>query len=240
MKPSLHFQARAGEDISKAWRKINNALTFAPVRLSRASSMTKRVTPTGTIIRQTSSDTWDHPFRVSAGNGYLRVTPGTVNGIMPYIEDAFTGKNLRLNGRNQQGKYDPEDGSVGVANIDKSKINDDGGIYILIRILRNQTSGFFGTITDTEKNITAVNPEDCKIVQAKEFEGPTAAGKSNKYGYHPLGFIQMDARKELILSVSQVCHHNLRYAFQDRRATLSEIIANPKELTVGRHMFWPV
>ena len=240
MKPSLHFQSRAGEDISKAWRRVSNALTFAPVRLSRASRMTKRVTPTGTIIRNISSDTWDHPFRVSAGNTYLMISPGTVNGIMPYISDAFTGSFVRLNGRNQSGKYDPESGSVGVAKIDLSQVNSDGGIYILLRILRNKTSGFFGTIMDKEDNVTAVNPEDCKIVQAKEFEGPTAAGISNQYGYHPLGFIQMDSTRQVVLSVSQVCHHNLRYAFQDRRATLSEIVKNPKQLTVGRHMFWPV
>lgn len=240
MKPSFRTQARGGEDISKAWRRMSEMLTFSPVKLSKSTRMSKRVTPTGTIVRDLSPDTWDHPFRVSAGNGYLRVTPGTVNGIIPYYEDAFTGKMLRLNGRDQKGKYDADSGSVGITGVDLSKCSTEGGIYILLRIKRIKSSGFFGTEIDDEKNVTAVNPEDCKIVQAKEFEGPTAAGKNNQYGYHPLGFIQLNATKQTVLSVSQVCHHNLKYAFQDRRATLAEIVKDPDQLTIGRHMFWPV
>jgi hypothetical protein len=182
-------------------------------------------------------DTWDHPFRVSANIEYVSVSPGTVNGVVPYI-NSTQGGFLRLNGLDANGKFDYANG-LPYAKLDMGKVNDDGGIYVMVRTKRNKSLNSFGTKIDKEGNVT-VQPEDLQIVQESEFEGPTASGEANEFGYHPIGFIQLDANRQGILAVSQVCHFNLKYAFQDRRATLAEIVDNPTRLTIGRHVFFPV
>lgn len=238
--PSMNSKVRAGETASVAFKRLQSAMSLDAPRLVSAPSIKRTITPHGTLIKLFKQDWWDHPFRLSANDDYFSVSPGTVNGILPYIKSASTGEFLRLNGFNQQGQFDYDSGSLPIAKMDLSKANDDGGIYVMVRIKRNKSFGGFGTKLDDEGQTTATEPEDIQIVLEKEFEGPTAAGPDEDFGYHPIGFIQLTASLTSVLSFSQVTHFNLRYDFQDRRATLAELALDPKRLTIGRHIFYQV
>ncbi len=231
-------KSRLGEPVSLAFKRLQRSMDLNPPRLVSAPSINRTITPQGTLVKLFKQDFWDHPFRVAANDSYFSVSAGTVNGIIPYIKSATGGEFLRLNGYNQKGEFDYETTSLPVGTMDMSKINDDGGLYILVRVKRNKTTGDFGTKIDEEKG-TTTNPEDLQIVLEKEFEGPVA-GENDEFGYHPLGFVQFSDDKLSVLTVLQVTHFNLRYSFQDRRATLAEIIDNPKRLTIGRHVFYQI
>jgi hypothetical protein len=236
--PSFRFRARADETVLQAARRLEAATSFKQVKLVTNPNLKKRQTPNGTVIKYLTPDTWEHPFRVSTSADYIRITPGTVNGLMPYVANAFTGTMTRLNGLDDKGVYNHDDGAVGILRLDKSKINDDGGLYVMVRVRRDKSSGTLGVKSDEDKNVTVVKPEDLQIVQEKEYEGPTASGAANDFGYHPLAFIQFPPDKSVPLGCFQVCYFNLKYDFQDRRATLQEIAKDPDRLTIGRHIFY--
>jgi hypothetical protein len=238
IRPSLHFQARKGESITAAWDRLSSAMKNDTLKMVSNTSLRRRVTPHGTVIKYLSPATWDHPFRVSANDEYVQVGPGTVNGLMPYIQDAYSGEFVRLNGLNQSGQYVYENGVVGVMKMDKTKVNDDFGLYVMVRIKRDKNSGVIGLKLDDNKGTTVIKPEDLQITLEKEYDGPDD-GANSEFGYHPIGFVQFDARKEAVTSVSQVCHFNLKYEFQDRRATSAELADDPKVTTYGRHIFYP-
>jgi hypothetical protein len=157
---------------------------------------------------------------------------------MPYIKSP--NGYVRLNGLSEDGLFKFEDGIFPAMVLDKANINDDNGTYVMVKVKRNLTSNTFGTKVDDQGNTTTLLPEDLEIVLEKEFDGPAASGKDNEFGYHPLGYLQWNAERTDIMAVSQVCHFNLKYGFQDRRATLAEIAKNPDQLTIGRHVFYPV
>lgn len=238
IKPSLHFQARKGESVVAAWQRLSAAMKNDTLKMVSNPSLRRRITPHGTVIKYLSPATWDHPFRVSANDEYVQVAPGTVNGLMPYITDAYTGEWVRLNGLNNAGLYIYENGTVGVMKMDKEKINDDFGMYVMLRIKRNKNTGLVGLKLDENKGTTVIEPEDLQVRLEKEYEGPDG-GANSEFGYHPLGFIQWNADGSAVTSVSQVCHFNLKYDFQDRRASLAELKQDPKVPTYGRHIFWP-
>ena len=238
MRPTIHNRVRSGDRFLAAWRRINEQVNRQTPKLLAHPILKKRVTPHGTIVKNFSPDTWNHPFRIGVSNDYVAVAPGTVNGIIPYMNTAG-GKYIRLNGLNENGEVDFEDGIIPVMELDKSKINEDRTSYVMIKVKRNKTSGTFGTKLDNEDNTTVYLPEDLEIVIEKEFDGPTASGTENEYGYHPIGMVQFANKSDDVVTFFQICHFNLRYAFQDRRATLAEIAKDPDKLTIGRHVFYP-
>jgi hypothetical protein len=238
MKPFLNNRIRKGDNFLAAWKRVNDQFTHGSPRLLAHPILKKRVTPHGTIVKNFSPDTWDHPFRIKVSTEFLSVSTGTVNGIIPYI-NTVNGGYLRLNGLNESGDFDYDSGVVPIMKMDTSKINDDRTTYVMIKIKRNQESGLFGTKVDKEGNVTATTPEDIQISFEKEFEGPTAASGANEFGYHPIGLIRFDTATTDVVTAFQICHFNLRYAYQDRRASLAEIAENPNDFTVGRHVFYP-
>lgn len=245
IRPSLHFQARKGESITTAWTRLSNAMSHDTIKMVSNPGLRRRVTPHGTIIKYLSPAPWDHPFRIGASNDYVQVAPGTVNGLVPYIVDAYTGAYVRLNGLTAEGQYIFENGITGVMKMDKTKINSDNGMYVMVRVKRNKNSGVLGQKLDQSKQQETVqDPEDLLITLEKEYEGPNdglsnADGTPSEFGYHPIGFVQFDSSKEAVTGFFQTCHFNLKYEFQDRRATLAELKENPKQTTYGRHIFYP-
>lgn len=238
-KPNLLTRIKTGDNFLTAWRQIEAELNRKTPKLLASPVLTKRVTPNGILVKHFYPDTWDHPFRVSASSELVKVSAGTVNGVLPYI-DSPSGGYVRLNGLDRNGKFDFEAGIFPALKLTSAKVNADGGTYVMIKVKRNKTSNTFGSKIDDNNNITAYEPEDLEIVLEKEFEGPTAAGVDNEFGYHPIGYLQWNAKRDDLISCSQVCHFNLKYAFQDRRATPAEILKNPDQLTIGRHIFYPV
>ena len=76
--------------------------------------------------------------------------------------------------------------------------------------------------------------ENVEIVQTD-----SAKGRLDGFGYYPLAFLRASVDGSSIEEVFQIVHHNIRYEFQERRPSDTDLKKDPNAKAIGRHLFIP-
>ena len=206
------LKTRKGEPVAVAWKRLLRWVES--LKIVPDDRLEVRHGKHGLIVRVRDSHMFHHPFRISAGQSEVRVSAGTVDDIVPEIEGR------RIDNRTKTGEME-KDKEAPVLKIDGSKSGEDGTCYVSLRVKPGQTPD----VPDAEP------PE---IVQTEKASGP-----KDGYGYQPLALLWMSEDRKTIDAAFQITHHNMRYAFQERRPSEKELKDNPAAVAIGRHLFFP-
>ena len=207
------IKVRKGESIREAWDRLNRWVDS--LKVVPNNEIKVNYTKNGTLVTlMRSPKAHNHPFKTYGSSKIIKVTSGTVNGIVPFINDKLEGWR-RVDNRDDSGnKYDKEKPSPGME-ISSSEVKD-GKFYICIEVDSNDK----GTINDPQK--------DLRIIQSA-----TAEGLGGKKGYYPIALCYLNDAKTDIDQIFQIVHHNIRYLKQTKKA-------NGGETTGNQHLFFPV
>jgi hypothetical protein len=207
-------EVRSGQPITaELWNRARAAHRASLLRSGPGVRL--RQTPNGTIITgATSGPDWDHPFKVSLIESRAKITPGTVNGIEPRIDD------VPLSGT--EGDPPPE------LTWSRLKVDDEGRGYIALEL------------TCDEK--WKIIPELLTIVQVASFDsedgeappedsgGPASAGGiaglKGRRARYPLAMLRQRASGRV--DVFQIVHFALQHRAKPRNEAAQ----------IARHFFW--
>lgn len=220
------LKVRKGEKVRNAWERLVrwvDSLEIVP-----DDGIDVRVTPHGTIVRVRDHDTFRHPFRVLVSGTSARVTPGTVNDLVPVITENATKRridNRDKDGNREVGKDYP------ALKLDLNKASKDGRIYVSLKVKQSVTGGISGV---EENKVGEQVSKNVEIVQSDSAKGPL-----DGFGYYPLAFLRPSTDRSSIDEVFQIVHHNIRYEFQERRPSEADLKKDPNAKSIGRHLFIP-
>lgn len=220
------FKVRKGDKVRDAWNRL--VRWVESLKVIPDADIDVRMTPHGTIVRVRDHHMFRHPFRVMASGSVVRVTPGTVNDIIPVITQS--GKKRRIDNRDKAGNRETAE-DFPELKLDTKKASKDGRIYISLRIKQSVSGGISGV--EENKAGESVS-DDVEIVQTDSAKGPR-----DGFGYYPLAFLRASADGESIEDVFQIVHHNIRYEFQARFPSEADLKKDPKAQAAGRHLFIP-
>lgn len=215
------IKVRAGESVFDAWNRLVDWVES--LKIQTTPDILIAETTNGLDIKVVESVTFSHPFLTMASINYAGVSPGTVNGFVPMIRDFSQKKLVRIDGRDKDGKLTT--GFFPRMEIDAKKASKDGRIYICVKVKAEKAAN--GKPAELKN-------ESLEIVQT---DSPT--GPKDQNGYYPIAMIYLTADMNAVQNVFQITHHNLRYAYQERKASDDELKAAPLEKTIGRHVFYP-
>ncbi len=207
-------EVRPGQPITAELWNLARAAHRASL-LRSGPGIRLRQTPDGTIISgPDAGPAWDHPFNVSLIDSRAKITPGTVNGIEPRIDD------VPLSGT--------DDDEPPVIEWDRLNVDDDGRGYIALEL------------TCDEK--WKIKPELLTLVQVAYFDsedgeeppegsgGPASAGGvpglSGRRARYPIAMLRQRASGHV--DVFQIVHFALQHRAQPRNEAAE----------VARHFFW--
>jgi len=218
------LKVRKGEKVRDAWDRLVRWVDS--LKVVPDDGIDVRITPHGTIVRVRDHQIFRHPFRVMASGSVVRVTPGTVNDIIPVITQA--GKKRRIDNRDKDGGRETAE-DYPELKLDTKKASKDGRIYISLKVKSDVTGGISGVKENKAGEQTSENVE---IVQTDSAKGP-----ADGFGYYPLAFIRASNDGGSIEEVFQIVHHNIRYEFQERRPSEADLKKDPNAKAIGRHLF---
>lgn len=207
-------EVRPGQPITAELWNLARAAHRASL-LRSGPGIRLRQTPNGTIITGVSGGpAWDHPFKVSLIDSRAKITPGTVNGIEPRIDD------VPLSGT--------DDDPPPELTWSKLKLDTEQRGYIALEL------------TCDEK--WKIIPELLTVVQVASFDsddsgappagsgGPASAGGVpgllGRRARYPLAMLRQ--RKSGRVDVFQIVHFALQHRAQPRNETAQ----------IARHFFW--
>jgi len=153
-------------------------------------------TPMGAIImREPEPAVWDHPWRVSGGEGSCTVAPGLVNGAMPWIDGRA------MDGLTADAQPDPQ--GVTQLVLKEEEFDDAGLSWVVLRVL-----------CDKDLEILAPDKKGAEIVQTKDRTwggGYSMAVKSGEgwQGDFPLAMLRR-AGDSGFGNAFQIAHFNIR------------------------------
>lgn len=222
------LKVKKGENIRKAWERL--VLWVESLKVIPNPDITYRISPQGIIIRVNKDALWRHPWRVGADSRVAKVSPGTVNGVVPNIRDGGTLR--RIDNRDKTGRLE-SDKQPPMLTLDLSKASKEGSIFICLKVKPSVSAKGF-VIAEDEKT-KALSSDTLEIVQTDSNTGPKDGNS-----YYPLAVLRLAADKKSVEAVFQIAHHNLRYTFQERNATEDELKDDPKTKKIGRGIFYPV
>jgi hypothetical protein len=169
-----------------------------------------------------------HPFRVMVSGSSVRVSPGTVNDLIPVITES--GQKRRIDNRDKDGSRETGK-DYPALKLDPKKASKDGRIYISIKVKQSVSGGISGV---EENKAGEQVSENVEIVQTDSAKGP-----ADGFGYYPLAFLRASSDGGSIEEVFQIVHHNIRYEFQERRPSEADLKKDPDAKSTGRHLFIP-
>jgi hypothetical protein len=218
------LKVKKGEKVRDAWERLVrwvDSLKIVPTK-----DVEVRQTPHGIIVRVRQDKIWRHPFKVMVGGEEVIINTGTVNGIVPVVDGK--GGKRRIDNRDKDGKREEVDPPR--LKLNTNKASKDGLIYIALKVKANVSAGIEGVVENKAGEQVSENVE---IVQTDSAKGP-----ADGCGYYPLAMIRL-AKDRSVEQVFQIVHHNMRYAFQERKPSEGELKQNPELKAVGRHLFLP-
>jgi len=221
------LKVRKGEKVRDAWERL--VRWVESLKIVPDDGIDVRVTRHGTIVRVRDLQTFRHPFKVKVSGTSVRVSPGTVNDLIPVITESGTKRridNRDKDGMRETGKDYP------ALRLDPKKASKDARIYISLKVKPTISGGVSGV---EENKAGEQVSENVEIVQTDSAKGPL-----DGFGYYPLAFLRASSDGASIEEVFQIVHHNIRYEFQERRPTEDELKKNPDVKPVGRHLFSPI
>ena len=221
------LKVRKGEKVRDAWDRL--VRWFESLKVVPDDQIDVRITRHGTIVRVRDSHVFRHPFRVMASGSSVRVSPGTVNDLVPVITES--GEKRRIDNRDKDGNRETGK-DYPALKLDLKKASKDGRIYISLKVKQSVSGGVSGV---KENKAGEQVSENVEIVQTDSAKGPL-----DSFGYYPLAFLWLTADRSAIDEVFQIVHHNLRYDFQERRPSEEDLKKDPDAKAVGRHLFTPV
>jgi len=138
---------RAGEKILPAYNTLAKAVR--EWRWFKGDGIRLMDTPMGAIImREPEPAVWNHPWRVSGGEGSCTVAPGTVDGVVAWYESGD-----RLDGLDDKGAPNPS--AYKRLPLDESKFTDEGCSWIVLSVYAdkdlNPINAPFAFVTQTKK-----------------------------------------------------------------------------------------
>jgi len=220
------LKVRRGEKVRDAWERLVRWVDS--LKVVPDDGIDVRVTPHGTIVRVRDRDIFRHPFRLMVSGTSARVTPGTVNDLVPIITENATKRridNRDKDGNRESGKDYP------ALKLDLNKASKDGRIYVSLKVKQTVSGGISGVQESMAGEQVSDNVE---IVQTDSAKGPLDGA-----GYYPLAFLRASADRSSIDEVFQIVHHNIRYEFQERRPSEADLKKDPNAKAIGRHLFIP-
>jgi len=220
------LKVRKGEKVRDAWERL--VRWVETLKIIPDDGIEVRVTRHGTIVRVRDNDTFRHPFRVKVSGTTARVSPGTVNDLVPVITE--NGGKRRIDNRDKDGVR-VKDRDWPALKLDAKKASKDGRIYISLKVKQSVSGGISGV---KENKAGEQVSENVEIVQTDSARGPL-----DGYGYYPLAFLRASSDGDSIEEVFQIVHHNIRYEFQERRPSEDDLKKDPDAKAVGRHLFIP-
>jgi len=220
------LKVRKGEKVRDAWERLVRWVDS--LKIVPDDSIDVKVTPHGTIVRVRDDQTFRHPFRVMVSGTSVRVSPGTVNDLIPVITE--NGTKRRIDNRDKDGSR-VTDKDYPALKLDPKKASKDGRIYISLKVKQSVSGGISGV---EENKVGEQVSENVEIVQTDSAKGPL-----DGFGHYPLAFLRSSADGSSIEEVFQIVHHNIRYAFQERRPSEADLKKDPNAKAVGRHLFIP-
>jgi hypothetical protein len=224
---SFRIKVRKGDSLGEAWKRLVEWVES--LRIIPNDDVTIKYTPNGTLIKVHKKDQWLHPWRVSVDDKFVKVTTGTVNGIVPFIktDGKWVQMDNYIGGEYQYKKPTP------VMDFDVNK-HKKGLSYILLKVKHSASAGGFEVSADGETGEVIVKDDVLRIVQEDSYVGP----KDGKHAYYPLAMVRVHDR--VVQDMFQIAHHNLGFNFQERDATKVELEKDPDKKKIGRAIFHPL
>ena len=223
---SRELKVRKGEKVRDAWERLVRWVDS--LKVVPDDGIDVRITPHGTIVRVRDHQMFRHPSRVMVSGSSVRVSPGTVNELIPVITES--GQKRRIDNRDKDGSRETGK-DYPALKLDLKKASKDGRIYISLRIKQSLSGGISGV---EENKAGEQVSENVEIVQTDSAKGPL-----DGFGYYPLAFLRASSDGGSIEEVFQIVHHNIRYEFQERRPSEAELKKDPDAKSTGRHLFIP-
>lgn len=220
------LKVRKGEKVRDAWERL--VRWVESLKIVPDDGIDVRVTRHGTIVRVRDQQTFRHPFKVMVSGSTVRVSPGTVNDLIPAITE--NGTKRRIDSRDKDGNRET-DKDYPALRLDPKKASKDGRIYISLKVKQSVSGGISGV---EENKAGEQVSENVEIVQTDSAKGPL-----DGFGYYPLAFLRASNDGSSIEEVFQIVHHNIRYEFQERRPSAEDLKKDPNAKAIGRHLFIP-
>lgn len=220
------LKVRKGEKVRDAWERL--VRWVESLKIVPDDGIDVRVTRHGTIVRVRDQQTFRHPFKVMVSGSTVRVSPGTVNDLIPVITE--NGTKRRIDNRDKDGNRETNK-DYPALRLDPKKASKDGRIYISLKVKQSVSGGVSGVAQNKAGEQVSENVE---IVQTDSAKGPL-----DGFGYYPLAFLRASGDGSSVEEVFQIVHHNIRYEFQERRPSAEDLKKDPNAKAVGRHLFIP-
>lgn len=211
MGRNRNLKAKRGDSFQEKYELLIDCITATKV--TAGSGLKVTITPNGTLVTgDRNIQSFAHPFRVSRTGNKFTVREGTVNGLIPFIED------VPMSGYDSAGKK---------VTVPKIEAESDGNTTTYIAIELNLTENSRGELgLEETKDTLRVGH-----IQSLEGSGMEMGGVSDVRGraVYPIARINWTAGGKSIQSVFQIVHHNLTHRYS---------ASNAGEGVTGRHFFW--